>query len=624
MYSFFEKLVEPFPAEEPVQPPDTLTGFCIHFCKGAWPYLIAMSLLSAAIAIVEVSLYGFMGSIVDWLAEAERETFMQEKLPTLIWMGVLLLVVFPILAVFSTLLVHQTLLGNLPMIIRWQAHRYVLRQSQDFFNYEFAGRIGTKVMQTSLAVRETVMKLLDILVYVAVYFFSLVFLVATADWRLMLPLILWFAFYVGVLRYFVPRLRDIAKNQADTRALMTGRVIDSYTNISTVKLFSHAGREAAYAREGMEGFMATVYDQMRRSSSFQLCVDISSMVLLALIMALAIFLWLQNAITPGAIAIAAAVVIRLHGMSHWVMWEVSALFENIGIVQDGIQTLSRQRSVQDAPDAQELARPTGAIEYRNVSFDYGKSPAMREQLEEQDRARLTVINDFDLHIQPGEKVGLVGRSGAGKTTLVNLLLRLYDLPSGSISIDGIDIKSVTQDSLRANIGVVTQDTSLLHRSVFDNIAYGSTDATMENVLEAAEQASARAFIDGLVDGSGRTGFDAHVGERGVTLSGGQRQRIALARVFLKDAPILVLDEATSALDSEVEAAIQENLSVLMQGKTVVAIAHRLSTIAEMDRLVVMDEGRIIETGSHRELNSAGGLYASLWQRQSGGFIAHDA
>ncbi len=568
--------------------------------------MLAMSVLSALIAIVEVSLFAFMGSIVDWLAVTDPETLFSEKSAALILMALVLLVVFPLLAILQTVLVHQTLLGNLPMVIRWQAHRYVLKQSQTFFNNEFAGRIGTKVMQTSLAVRETVMKLLDILVYIAVYFLSVLVLMAGTDWRLMLPFLAWLIFYLAVLFYFVPRLSEVSTKQADARALMTGRVIDSYTNIATVKLFSHAGREADYAKAGMDGFLTTVYKQMRLSSGFQICVDVSGMVLMAVTLLVGLLLWKENAVGAGAVAVALAVILRLHGLSHWIMWEVSALFENIGIVRDGINTLAREREVVDRPDATELVVNAGGVEFNEVSFDYVQ--------------QLPVIKDMTLQIAAGEKVGIVGRSGAGKTTLVNLLLRLYDLNQGRIAIDGTDIAAVSQDSLRANISVVTQDTSLLHRSVFDNIAYGRRDANHEEVVTAARRANAEDFIRDLVDVNGYRGFDAMVGERGVTLSGGQRQRIAIARVFLKDAPILILDEATSALDSEVEAAIQENLNALMKGKTVLAIAHRLSTISQMDRLIVMEKGQIIESGSHDELIAGNGLYSDLWKRQSGGFL----
>lgn len=615
MFTFFESLINPFPDEEPERPPNTLRDFCIHYCRGAWPWLILMSVLSAVIAVVEVQLVGYLGHIVDVLAENDKNVAIAELLPNYLWVLLVVLFIYPLLAILQTLLVHQTLLGNLPMIIRWQAHRYLLGHSLRFFNNEFAGRIGTKVMQTSLAVRETVMKLLDILVYVGVYFLSILWLVASSDPRLMLPLLLWLAFYLSVLRYFVPKLQVVAQAQADARSMMTGRVIDSYTNISTVKLFSHAGNEARYAREGMDSFMQTVHRQMRLSTQFQLCVDLSAMVLLAVMGMFGVYLWKIDAVGVGAIAIAVGLVIRLHGMSHWIMWEMSALFENIGIVKDGITTLSTHRDVVDHPNAGTLSATQGNIEFRNVEFNYGKLT------ETATGASKGVLENLNLKIPAGQKTGLVGRSGAGKTTLVNVLLRLYDVEKGQVLIDDQNVSSVTQDSLRANIGVVTQDTSLLHRSIFENIAYGRQSATREEVEHAAGRANALEFIQDLEDHQGRRGFSAHVGERGVTLSGGQRQRIAIARVFLKDAPILVLDEATSALDSEVEAAIQENLLALMEGKTVIAIAHRLSTISALDNLIIMDEGKIVEQGTHDQLANAGGLYQQLWQRQSGGFIA---
>jgi len=606
VFRFFENLVNPFPPEEPTRPPETLVGFCLHYCRSSWPYLIAVGVLSALIAIVEVSLFSFLGNIVDWLGETDRSVFMETHGTTLIWIGVVMLLILPFLLLLHTLFVHQTLLGNLPMVIRWQAHRYVLGQSQAFFSNEFAGRIGTKVMQTSLSVREAVMKLLDVLVYVLVYFISVLVLIFSIDWRLVLPFLFWFAVYLITVFYFVPRLGEVSQRQADARALMTGRVIDSYTNISTVKLFSHAGREAAYAKEGMGGFMTTVLQQMRLSSAFQMCVEYAGMFLLAATLYTGIALWLAEEITTGPVAVSMAVILRLQGLSHWIMWEVTALFENIGVVRDGMATLSKPRAVEDRADAVALEISEPSISFDRVSFDYV--------------SELPVITNFELDVKTGEKVGVVGRSGAGKTTLVNLLLRLYDIQEGRILVDGTDISTVTQESLRGHISVVTQDTSLLHRSVYENIAYGKSDCSFDDVVAAAKQAEAYDFIQTLVDTHGRTGFDAMVGERGVTLSGGQRQRIAIARVFLKDAPILVLDEATSALDSEVEAAIQENLKRLMSGKTVIAIAHRLSTIAQMDRLVVMNEGSIVESGTHEELIASSGLYADLWKRQSGGFI----
>lgn len=609
MLSWFERLIRPFPAEEPTQPPNTLYAFCRHYTRGMEFYLLSMSVLTALIAIAEVSLFGFLGQLVDWLVAHNPQTLFADEGSRLLWMTLLMLVGLPILVTIHSLLVHQTLLGNYPMVIRWLAHRYLLKQSVSFYSNDFAGRIATKVMQTSLAVRETVMKLLDVLVYVLVYFTSMVVMVAQSDWRMMLPMLIWLLLYIGVQFYFVPRLRDVSAAQAETRSMMTGRIVDSYTNIQTVKLFSHTRREADYAREGMQEFMDTVYQQMRLATGVSVCVQMLNYLLAFAVAALSIWLWMQSAITVGAIAIAISLALRLNGMSQWIMWEVSMLFENIGTVLDGITTLSRPQEVQDQPDAPALRPQRGMVTFEQVDFHYGKGSG--------------VIDKLDLTIRPGEKIGLVGRSGAGKSTLVNLLLRFYDLEGGRILIDGQDISQVSQESLRAHIAMVTQDTSLLHRSVRDNILYGRPDASEAEMIEAARKAEALEFIATLSDPKGRTGFDAQVGERGVKLSGGQRQRIALARVLLKDAPILIMDEATSALDSEVEAAIQQSLDTLMAGKTVIAIAHRLSTIAAMDRLIVMDHGRIVEQGTHSELIALGGIYAQLWAHQTGGFIGHD-
>ncbi|MCB1386248.1 MAG: ABC transporter ATP-binding protein, partial [Nitratireductor sp.] len=566
MFRYFETRVDPYPPEEPQAPPAHFAAFCWHYTKPVAGWIAAMSVLGACLAAGEVTLFGFLGSLVDWLSGSERVGFIDREGTRLVLMGLFLLVVLPVVLILHSLIIHQTLLGNYPMIARWQMHRYLLGQSMDFFANEFAGRIATKVMQTSLAVRETVLKIADILVYVAVYFTSMIVLVVSLDWRLALPLGLWIVVYVSLIRYFVPRLKKISREQADARSMMTGRVVDSYTNINTVKLFSHAGREADYAQEGMDGFLNTVYRQMRLVTKMQFCVHYNNAMVVFLVAACAIWLWLGSAVSVGAIAISVGLALRLNGMSQWIMWEVSALFENIGVVHDGMAMMSRHREVQDLPDAGDLAVGRGGIEFDRISFNYGK------RADGGDR----VLEQLSLTIAPGEKVGLVGRSGAGKTTLVNLLLRFYDLEKGTIRIDGTDIATVKQDSLRSHIGMVTQDTSLLHRSIRDNIAYGSSQVSDAAVIAAARRAKAWDFIEQLEDQHGRKGLDAHVGERGVKLSGGQRQRIAIARVFLKDAPILVLDEATSALDSEVEAAIQESLFELMKGKTVIAIAHRLS------------------------------------------------
>ncbi|WP_280140645.1 ABC transporter ATP-binding protein [Devosia crocina] len=609
MFSWFEKRLNAYPLNEPTEPPKGLLAFCLHYSHGAKKWLAAMTVLGAAIALLEISLFGFMGSIVDWLSAADRETFLATEGWKLAGMAVVLLLVIPTLQIVDALIIHQTLLGNFPQRIRWMAHRYLIRQSMSYFQDEFAGRIGAKLMQTSLAVREVMMKVLDVTVYVIVYFLGAVVLAAMSDIWLAAPFVVWLVAYVALLRYFIPRLGKISELQADARSMMTGRIVDSYTNIATVKLFSHSMREETYAREAMDGFLGTVYKQMRLVTWLQATITLMNCLLLFSVFGVGIWQWLNGNMMPGAIAVAAALVLRFQGMSQWVMWEMSALFENIGVVRDGINSISLPRVVADKPEAKPVGRVEGDIRFEDVSFHYGKSSG--------------VIEGLNLNIRPGEKIGLVGRSGAGKSTIVNLLLRFYDRQDGRILVDGNDIAQIQQDSLRANIGVVTQDTSLLHRSVRENIVYGRPDATEEEMIEAAKLAEAHDFILTLSDFKGRKGYDAHVGERGVKLSGGQRQRIAIARVLLKNAPILVLDEATSALDSEVEAAIQSQFELLMRGKTVIAIAHRLSTIAMMDRLVVLDKGEIVEQGTHAELVDSGGIYSQLWARQSGGFLEMD-
>ncbi|MDX8526815.1 ABC transporter ATP-binding protein [Mesorhizobium sp. MSK_1335] len=609
MFRWFENKLDPFPAAEPVEPPKTLVAFCVHYTRGAWPYILMDAVLVAAIAIAEVWMFGFMGRIVDWLSAQNRETFLQTESWKLAGMAFVVLFALPGTVWLHSLLNQQTLMGNYPMRIRWQVHRYLLKQSMAFYQDEFAGRIATKLMQTALAVRDCVIKVIDVLNYVIVYFLGMLFIVGSADLRLAAPLGVWLLGYIALLRYFIPRLGRVGEQQANARSTMTGRVVDSYANIQTVKLFSHARREAAFAREGMAGFLETVYRSMRLVTVLYGLLYILNALLLFSVTALSLWLWLSNAVTIGAVAVVIGLVLRMWGMSQWIMWEMSGLFENIGTVQDGIASISLPRLVEDRPDAKDIVITRGEILFEDIGFHYGRQKG--------------VIENLSLAVKPGEKVGIVGRSGAGKSTLVNLLLRFYDLETGRILIDGQEIAAVAQDSLRAQIGMVTQDTSLLHRSVRENILYGRPDATDEMLVEAAKRAEALDFIAELTDSEGRKNFDAYVGDRGVKLSGGQRQRIAIARVMLKDAPILILDEATSALDSEAEAAIQENLYKLMQGKTVIAIAHRLSTIAAMDRLVVLDKGRIIEEGSHEELVAGGGLYAQLWQRQSGGFLLDD-
>ena len=606
MLRWFESRVDAYPSAPPTQPPTTLYAFCRHYTRGLEPWLILMALSTAAIALIEVKLYAWTGSLVDKLGSLTPAALLAQESTHLIVMSLVVLLLMPGLNLLNSLLIHQTLLGNFPMRIRWQVHRYLLRQSMSYFQDEFAGRIATKLLQTSLAVRETVIKLLDVLNYVIVYLGGTLVVAATQDWRLMLPFLGWLLLYAALLWFAIPRLNQVAQEQSDARSTMTGRIVDSYTNIATVKLFSHSSREESYAHEAMDGFMQTVHRQMRLVTLVNVGNTVLNMLLLFAVGGIGIWLWSHGSVSAGAIAVAVAFVLRLMGMSQWVMWEMSALFENIGTVQDGISSIALPPTVDDKPNAPALPRAEGNIVFDRVGFHYGKRGGVIEQL--------------DLNIAPGEKVGLIGRSGAGKSTLVNLLLRFHDVESGAIRIDGHDLREITQASLRANIGMVTQDTSLLHRTVRDNLLYGRPDASEAEMIEAAKLARAHEFILGLVDAKGRTGYDAQVGERGIKLSGGQRQRIAIARVLLKNAPILILDEATSALDSEVEAAIQESFDLLMHGKTVIAIAHRLSTIATMDRLIVMDKGQIVEQGTHAQLLEHNGLYAQLWRRQSGGFL----
>lgn len=609
LFRLFEGITQALPRTEAEQPPQGLWAFCRHYTKGFELPLLGLSLSTAMIAILEVTLFSFLGRLVDWLSERDPATLFSEEASTLVIMSLVTLVAIPLLTLLHALLLHQSLLGNYPMAIRWAAHRYLLGQSLSFYQNDFAGRIATKVMQTALAVRETVMKLLDVMVYVVVYFISMVVLVGQADWVLMLPMLAWLLVYVSLQFYFVPRLKQVATAQADARSTMTGRIVDSYTNISTVKLFAHTKRESDYAESSMREFLLTVYKQMRLGTGLNVSVQIANYLLAFSTAAIAIYLWSVGDISVGAIAVAVSLALRLNGISMWIMWEVSALFENIGTVVDGMNTLSKPIDIKDKNNAKPIEVKEGKIEFDRVNFTYD--------------AKVEVFNQLELSIKPGEKVGIVGRSGAGKSTLVNLLLRFYEVNGGAIRIDGQDLRDVAQDSLRAQIGMVTQDTSLLHRSIRDNILYGRPDASEEDLMAALKGAQADKFIDQLSDPEGNTGLDAQVGERGVKLSGGQRQRIAIARVLLKDAPILVLDEATSALDSEVEAAIQQSLYHLMQGKTVIAIAHRLSTIAALDRLVVIDKGEIVEQGTHEELLQRGGIYAQLWAHQTGGFLGLD-
>ena len=610
MFRWFESLIDTFPPIEREMPPRSVWRFYLHYLLPLWPILLATLIAGLLLALVEVAMFDFLGRIVDMLAEQPGPEFFRRHAGELVWMAAITLVARPFFTGLLNLLVNQAIVPGLSNRSRWLMHNYVERQSLALFHNDSAGRIANRVMQTGTSLRESAVQMVDALWYIVVYTGSALWLFAQADPWLMVPLLCWLVVYVGLMAFFVPRMKARAWVASDARSKATGRIVDGYTNIATLKLFSHARSEEAYVRDAIDELAVKHRLQTRVTTAMDTAIAIANGFLIVGTCGLALWLWSRGQISVGAITLATGLVIRIHNMSGWIMWTVNGIFEDIGSVQDGMQTIAQPLTVQDQPTALPLQVTRGAVHFDQIHFHYGK--------------RGGVIAGLDLQVRAGEKIGLVGPSGAGKSTLVNVLLRLYDLEQGRILIDGQDIAQVTQESLRGQIGLVTQDTSLLHRSIRDNLLYGRPQATEAQLLDAVHKARADGFIDTLVDGEGRRGFDAHVGERGVKLSGGQRQRIAIARVLLKDAPILILDEATSALDSEVEAAIQDSLDALMSDKTVIAIAHRLSTIARMDRLVVMDGGRIVETGTHAELIAHGGLYARLWARQTGGFVAADA
>jgi len=606
VFSYLENIVSPFKPHDGTPPPSDLSAFYWHFVRQIWKPLAWLMAFGFVVSIIEVALFDYLGRIIDYLNTTGPDQLFAAHGNELIWMLVVGVLLRPLFGAGHAMIKFQIIEPAMTDLIRWQTHKHVLGQSLSYFNNDFAGRIANKIIQTGPSLRGSVVSLIDAIWFVLIYVAAAIYLFLGVDAWLILPLVGWLLIYVVLLSYFVPKIKERSAIMSEARSSLTGRIVDSYTNILTVKLFAAGRNEEAYTRESLEDHTRKFYDILRPLSQMVILLWIVNGVFIASLSALGISLWQSGLVSVGSLTLAITLSVRIVNMSAWIMWITTDIFENVGTVQEGMETISRPHTLVDRAGAKPLTVSKGEIVFDSIRFHYGKDKG--------------VIEDLSLKIEPGEKVGLVGRSGAGKSTLVNLLLRFYDLEGGRILIDGQDIGAVTQDSLRALIGMVTQDTSLLHRSVLENIVYGRDGASREEAMLAAERAHAMSFIPDLEDFRGRRGLDAHVGERGVKLSGGQRQRIAIARVLLKDAPILVLDEATSALDSEVEAAIQESLFDLMQGKTVIAIAHRLSTIAAMDRLIIMDQGRIIEEGSHNALLQKGGVYAQLWNRQSGGFL----
>ncbi|MCZ4059877.1 ABC transporter ATP-binding protein [Pantoea sp. LMR881] len=609
LYRRFERFINVFQDAPSETPPAQVWHFYAYYLRQVWPSFVALLVVGLASALIEVALFSYLSRIIDMVNNSTPASLFSENWPTLLWMGFVALILRPIFVALHDMLVHQNINPNMTSMLNWQHHNHLLRQSLNFFQNDFAGRIAQRIIQTGNALRDSAVQLAEAIWHVLIYVITSLVLFAEVDWRLMIPLIIWILAYSASLRYFVPRVKARSVISAQARSKLMGTIVDGYTNIATIKLFAHSKLERKYARQAIQELTEKSHFTSRMVSGMDITLSALNGLLIVSTSGLALWLWSQSLISVGAIALTSGLVIRLVNMSGWIMWVVNGIFENIGMVQDGVTTIAQPISVQDAPQAQALKVPHGNIRFENVIFDYGDGRQ--------------VINRLNLDIRPGEKIGLIGPSGAGKSTLVNLLLRLYDLNGGRIMIDDQDIAEVTQESLRSQIGMITQDTSLLHRSIRENLLYGRPDASEEELLTAIHRARADEFIPLLSDTQGRTGLDAQVGERGVKLSGGQRQRVAIARVLLKDAPILIMDEATSALDSEVEAAIQESLESLMEGKTVIAIAHRLSTIAKMDRLVVLQKGEIVEIGSHHELLEKNGLYARLWQHQTGGFVGVD-
>jgi len=609
MFQFFEDRLKPTEVA-PEQPPPrdgerALLRFYWHYARQARFLVLALFGAGLTVALMDSLIPIFIGRVVTLVSTHDAQSLLREEWPQLLLMALALIIGRPTAMLLRGLITNQSLAAGLTNLVRWQSHWHVVRQSWSFFQNDFAGRIANRVMQNGPALRESIVASINAVWYICVYGLTALALMLSNDWRLTLPLICWLGAYILMLRYFVPRLRDRSRAMSEVRSALTGRIVDSYTNILTVKLFARARDEDEFVREAIDEHTDTFHSQLRMITKYVLTLSLINAALVAGTAIVAITLWTRGIIPVGTVAMVLPLAWQIANISGWVADNVTSIFENVGVVQDAMKSIAVPRQMPDAPEARELQVTKGGIRFENLTFGYGTQRG--------------VLHNLSLDIAPGERIGLVGHSGAGKSTLVNLLLHFHSPDSGRIVIDGQDIATVTQESLRTQIAMVTQDTSLLHRSISENIKYGRPWASQDEVVAAASQAEACDFIETLEDWNGRTGYDAHVGERGVKLSGGQRQRIAIARVILKNAPILVLDEATSALDSEVEAAIQSQLDTLMQGRTVIAIAHRLSTISRMDRVVVMEHGRIVEIGSHTDLLERGGPYARMWGRQSGGF-----
>ena len=607
MFRFFENLVDPFTDyPERDSPPKKLWPFLWDYSQPFKRLFLITAIMSVVVAVMEIWLISYMGRLVDLLTGADPALFIAENGWELLAVALFILFLRPILHGLDVALLNNGILVNFGTLIRWRAHRHVLRQSVGWFENDFAGRIANRIMQAPPAAGDAVFQVFDAITFSLAYLVGAAFLLAEADLRLVIPLLVWFVLYGVLVRWTMARVGPASKASSDARSMTTGRVVDSYTNIHSVKLFAHHDSEITYAKEAIEHTRRTFAAEMRIYTMMDVMLTALNGFLVVAVVGWAVWLWMQGTASVGIVAAATALTLRLNAMTGWIMWALSTFFRSLGVVAEGMETIAQPITLTDIPGAKPLTLTKGEVRLEALRHHYGRGSGG--------------LQDVTLTIRPGEKVGLIGRSGAGKSTLVKLLLRFYDPEGGQVLIDGQDITQVTQDSLRSHIGMVQQDSSLLHRSVRDNILYGRPDASEEDMLQAAKRAEAHDFILDLADPQGRKGYDAHVGERGVKLSGGQRQRVSIARVILKDAPILVLDEATSALDSEVEAAIQDTLYGVMEGKTVIAIAHRLSTIAHMDRIVVLDDGRIVENGTHDQLLAQNGLYAGFWARQSGGFI----